>query len=64
MLPSVSALTAYAEKVYTAFAEAPAAAFLVSTADVKENFAKRLPLKAMLDELEACTAGRLSHEVM
>lgn len=64
MQHSVDALVAYTGKVYTAFADAPAAAWVTANADVADDFAQHLPRRAMLDALAAEIAGRLADEVM
>lgn len=61
---SVDALVAYAGKVYASFADAPAAAWVTANADVADDFAQRLPRRAMLDALAAEIAHRLADEVM
>lgn len=48
--PSVNALKSYAEKVYSSFAEKPAAAWVVG--DISEELAEKVNLKAMLDNVE------------
>lgn len=64
MQRSVNALVAYAGKVYTSFADAPAAAWVTANADVADDFTQRLPRRAMLDALGAEIARRLADEVM
>lgn len=61
---SVDALVTYAGKVYASFADAPAAAWITANADVADDFAQRLPRRAMLDALAAEIARRLADEVM
>jgi len=60
MQRSANALVAYANKVYAALADAPCAAYVTASIDVAEEFAQRLPRKAMLDALAKDVAGRLS----
>lgn len=64
MQRSVQALTAYAGRMYAAFADAPAAAFVTASADVPEDFAQRLPRRAMLEALAAEVARHLTDGVM
>lgn len=64
MQRSVNALVNYAGKVYAAFADAPAASWVTANADVADDFAQRLPRRAMLDALAAEIARRLVDEVM
>ena len=64
MQRSVNALVAYAGKVHAAFADAPAAAWVTANADVADDFAQRLPRRAMLDALAAEVARHLADEVM
>lgn len=64
MQPSVDALAAYAGKVYASFADAPAAAWVAANADVADDFAQRLPRRAMLESLADEVARRLADEVM
>ena len=64
MQRSVQALTAYAGRMYAAFADAPAAAFVTASTDVPEDFAQRLPRRAMLEALAAEVARHLTDGVM
>lgn len=64
MQRSVDALTAYAQKVYAAFADAPAAAWVTASADVSETFAQRLPRRSLLEALHAEVARHLADEVI
>ena len=64
MQRSVDALINYTGRVYASFADAPAAAWVTANADVAEDFAQRLPRRAMLDALAAEIARHLADEVM
>lgn len=64
MQRSADALVAYANKVYAAFADAPTAAWITASTDVADNFAPRLPRRAMLDALAAEVTRHLADEVM
>lgn len=64
MQRSVNALVAYAGKVYASFADAPVAAWITANADVVDDFAQRLPRRAMLDSLAEEVARHLADEVM
>lgn len=61
---SAEALLAYAGKVYANFADAPAAAYLVSNEAVAADDVQRLPRNAMLDRLAQEVSRRLTDEVM
>ena len=62
---SVERLTAYAERVYESFAEAPAAAYASSMVEIKDGFASVMPVEKLLDALEKEVAARLrDDEVM
>lgn len=64
MQRSADALQAYANKVYTHFADAPASAWVSASTEVTKDFAQRLPRRAMLDALAAEVARHLADEVM
>lgn len=64
MQRSVNTLVNYAGKVYDAFADAPAAAWVTANTDVADGFAQRLSRRAMLDVLAAEIARHLADEVM
>ena len=64
MQRSADALQAYAKKVYTNFADAPVSAWVSASTEVAEEFAQRLPRRAMLDALAAEVTRHLTDEVM
>lgn len=64
MQRSVNALVNYADKVYATFADAPAAAWVTTNADVADGFAQCLSRRAMLEVLAAEVARHLADEVM
>lgn len=64
MQRSVNALVNYAGKVYAAFADAPAAAWVTTNADVADGFAQRLSRRSMLEVLATEVGRHLADEVM
>ncbi len=64
MQHSVDAISRYAERVYESFADEPACAFVVTTAETTGALGKSTSRNAMLEALKAELETMLAHEVM